>query len=362
MPFARKQLIVWMEQALAAADRRRGFCAPNPAVGAVLVSELGEVIAVGEHWACGEPHAEVVALQKAGGAARGATLLVTLEPCCHTGRTGPCTAAIIAAGVSRVYYGFRDPNPRVSGGGAAALHASGIPCEHLSLTIVDEFYRSYAYWTATGRPFVRAKLAMSADGMIAAADGSPLVISGGVAAEFTAQGRRHADAILTTANTVIADNPRLNVRLGTEVQSRPVYVVDSGLRCGDDILLLHTARALIFFHGNQYDPNILDIWMSQSVACEKIAENDQGLLLDDVMAKIGADGVHELWVEVGSICLQSLIKSGLLDELLIYVSPINVGDGYNAFLLPEQLTSLGGNCKSSSLGDDQLYTFTFPED
>ena len=142
----------YLLKALELAESRRGYCWPNPAVGAVVVKDE-QIIATGTHWAAGHPHAEVEALRRAGEEAKGATLYVTLEPCCHHGKTPPCTEAIIASKVKRVVFGFRDPNA-VASKGKEQLIAAGIDCEWVALPEIDRFYRSYAYWIEKKRPWV----------------------------------------------------------------------------------------------------------------------------------------------------------------------------------------------------------------
>lgn len=349
-----------MELALALADSRRGLCAPNPSVGAVVVSPDGCILAKGEHWECGQPHAEVVALRKCGDAAKGATLFVTLEPCCHTGRTPPCTKAIIDAGISQVYFGFKDPNPRVSGGGQDSLHRHGINCEMFSLDSINLFYRSYAHWVKTGLPFVRAKIAITLDGFIANVDGSPFEITGPEAKRYTFEGRRSADAILTTANTVLADNPALNIRHhGCKPQSRPVYVIDSRLRCSADINLLSTASELIFICAESVESSRVDFLVNSGVRCEKVSSS-QGLIdIGIMLSLLGRDGVHELWVESGGEFFESLLMGGFLNEALIYLGAKLAIQGKKAFFREDEWPCIYDQVSWSDLGGDVLLKLSF---
>src|SRR5579872_350780 len=151
----------FLRQALELAKIRRGFCSPNPSVGAVIVSETGDVLATGYHFAAGHAHAEVDALQKLNGKAKNAIIYITLEPCCHWGRTPPCTDAIIQAGIKQVIYGFMDPNPMVSGKSKTILAKENILCDYVEVPEITEFYASYRYWHQTKKPFVTAKIALS---------------------------------------------------------------------------------------------------------------------------------------------------------------------------------------------------------
>jgi diaminohydroxyphosphoribosylaminopyrimidine deaminase/5-amino-6-(5-phosphoribosylamino)uracil reductase len=221
----------FMARALALAERGRGGTSPNPMVGAVLVRD-GVVVGEGWHQRAGGPHAEVLALDAAGGAARGATAYVTLEPCCHHGRTGPCTDALIAAGVTRVVAGHRDPNPKVDGGGLAALRAAGIACEAGVLaSACAELNRAFDRWITTGLPWVVLKLAMSLDGRIARRPGPGHAVTGPEAHAAVHALRAASDAVAVGSETALADDPRLTVRGDFPGHRPPLRVVfDSRLK------------------------------------------------------------------------------------------------------------------------------------
>jgi diaminohydroxyphosphoribosylaminopyrimidine deaminase/5-amino-6-(5-phosphoribosylamino)uracil reductase len=348
---------LWMSQALAAADSRRGFCSPNPAVGAVLVSADGVHIATGCHWASGHDHAEVDAIKKVGDLAQGATLYVTLEPCNHSGKTPPCTQAIQAAGIARVYYGYADPNPQVTGSGAQALQVAGIPCELLVDEAVTDFYRSYTHWLQTGKARLIAKLAQTQDGMTAKACGSPLTITGPEAAVFTAQGRRRADAVLTTVTTVLNDDPRLNCRLTDRVESRPVYVLDSRLRFPPNAKLLQTSEEIVLLCR---DDQVIDEsqWPAKELRVLPVATNERGLNWSAVADVLGQEGMHEVWVEMGPTAFQSLLESGELSQAIILQSPQAVGAGLPGISLSHPVLK-DAECSEESLGKDTLYRFTW---
>ena len=213
--------IEWMRQALDEAGRGRGFVEPNPMVGAVVVRD-GRPIAVGHHERFGGPHAEVVALGRAGESARGATLYVTLEPCCHYGKTPPCTDAILAAGIDRVVAAVGDPFPRVNGGGLAALRAAGVRVE-VGCEADTARELNAAYWKrlATGKPFVTAKWAMTLDGKTAVASGDSRWISSDDSRRLVHDLRGRMDAIIVGIATVEADDPAFDRPAARPSRSRP---------------------------------------------------------------------------------------------------------------------------------------------
>jgi diaminohydroxyphosphoribosylaminopyrimidine deaminase/5-amino-6-(5-phosphoribosylamino)uracil reductase len=214
-----------MLMAVRAGDKARYHAPPNPWVGALVVGEHGVVIAEGHTQVPGEAHAEVVALRRAGERALGATLVVTLEPCCHVGRTGPCTDVIIKAGISRVVIGTIDPDPRVSGQGIAQLRASGIDVEvGIEEDVVRAQLAPYLWHRVTGRPYVVAKIASTLDGVVAMADGTSKWITGEPARLDAHVVRAQSQAIIVGAGTVRSDDPRLTARLD-DIILEPLRVV-----------------------------------------------------------------------------------------------------------------------------------------
>ena len=214
-----------MLMAVRAGDKARYHAPPNPWVGALVVGEHGVVIAEGHTQVPGEAHAEVVALRRAGERALGATLVVTLEPCCHVGRTGPCTDVIIKAGISRVVIGTIDPDPRVSGQGIALLRASGIDVEvGIEEDVVRAQLAPYLWHRVTGRPYVVAKIASTLDGVVAMADGTSKWITGEPARLDAHVVRAQSQAIIVGAGTVRSDDPRLTARLD-DIILEPLRVV-----------------------------------------------------------------------------------------------------------------------------------------
>jgi diaminohydroxyphosphoribosylaminopyrimidine deaminase/5-amino-6-(5-phosphoribosylamino)uracil reductase len=347
----------WMLKALAAADSRRGFCAPNPAVGAVIVSSTGELVATGCHFASGYAHAEVDALQKAQSQSRGSTLYVTLEPCNHVGKTPPCTQAIIDAGIQCVYYGYSDPNPHVRGSGAKALQKAGISCERIKTEEVSYFYLSYTHWLKTGSARLIAKLAQTRDGMTAKRNGRPLAITGKEAEAYTANGRRLADVILTTVKTVLNDDPSLNCRFMDRIESRAVYVLDSKLQFPKNAKLLQTAKEVILLYKKSL-PVCEKKWPANELRCVSVAVDGDRFSWKAIAKLLGQAGFHEVWVEVGPSAFQSLLDSGQLSEAVIYESNQIVGEGLFGIRLSQPIFT-EAKCLEKKLGDDTVYLFSW---
>ncbi len=319
---------IFLKQALELAQARRGFCAPNPAVGAVVVKD-GTVIASGAHQASGQPHAEVIALESLPDACD-ATLYVTLEPCCHWGKTPPCTDLIIAKNIKQVFFGFKDPNPDVNGGGESQLSTAGILCQQLELPEINNFYRSYRYWLEHHRPFVTAKIALSLDGKIASKNGRPVAITGSELKQYTHICRKHSDAILTTVTTILFDDPQLNVRLGNEVIKKPLYILDSDLRLPKNATIFKTAKSITVFHKNTLTQKTNAAW--SQLKYYGVSFDEQGLNLFEVLTLIGDDGVHDCWVEAGARCFEAFLNQQLINRGLLYVAPKILGsEAMNSF-------------------------------
>lgn len=326
--------ITQMRQALSLAQSQQGNCAPNPAVGAVITRN-NQVVAMGTHKGSGHPHAEIEALKLLNNKADGATLYVTLEPCCHFGKTPPCTEQIIKSGIRKVYFGLVDPNPVVAGKGIAALEKAGIYCELIDLAEIHHFYKSYTYWTKHQRPYVTAKIALSLDGKIAGPDGAPIMMTGPSLQRLTHENRKQSDAILSTINTIIKDDPQLNVRLDNEVIKKPIYILDSRLRLPKNANILQTAKKLTVFHAEKVDERYKKELTDLGIRCVAVATTSVGLDLNQVLMHIGRDGIHDLWIEAGGKCFQAFMQEKLLHRALIYVSPTIVGNqATSAFTQP----------------------------
>lgn len=317
---------------------RAGFCAPNPAVGCVIVKN-NKMIAEGFHFGAGFAHAEINALDKLSlEESRGATLYVSLEPCCHYGRTPPCVNRIIEAGIKKVFFALKDPNKIVSGKGQKKLIRAGIACELMDLRETHEFYRAYIYWHKTKLPYVTFKLAMSRDYKIAHADKSPAKITGKTCEKLTHQLRLQSDAILTSIETIIHDNPKMNVRLNKKIIAKNIYILDSKARLPLDAEIFKTAKSITLFYSANAKLAAIKKLEKNNVRCILIPRNHFGLHLKKCLESIGADGVHQLWIEAGAQCFHSFLKQDLLNEIILYVSKKKLGKNALASnILIEQL-------------------------
>jgi diaminohydroxyphosphoribosylaminopyrimidine deaminase/5-amino-6-(5-phosphoribosylamino)uracil reductase len=313
-----------MSRALALAQR--GLCTtdPNPRVGCVLVRD-GEIVGEGWHVRAGEAHAEAAALATAEGRARGATAYVSLEPCNHQGRTAPCTDALIAAGVARVIYGLKDPNPRVSGAGEERLRGAGIEVHGgLMAEASRELNCGYVKRMSSGMPWVRVKLAMSLDGRTALASGESRWITADTARRDAQAFRARSSAIVTGIGTILTDDPALNVRLpGCDRQPWRV-VLDSRLRTPSDARVIHGAGQVLIV-GTQDDAPRRAALEAQSVVVEILPAEGGRPRLATVLERLGRLEMNEVWVEAGSTLAGAFVRAGLFDELVVYVAPSLLG-------------------------------------
>ncbi|MFL6235654.1 MAG: bifunctional diaminohydroxyphosphoribosylaminopyrimidine deaminase/5-amino-6-(5-phosphoribosylamino)uracil reductase RibD [Thermoanaerobaculia bacterium] len=311
-------------RALRLAARGRYRTSPNPRVGAVLVRK-GEVVGSGWHRQVGGPHAEVEALREAGDRARGATLFVTLEPCSHHGRTPPCADAVIAAGITRVVACHGDPNPKVAGRGFARLRAAGIEVE--SGFLVEQAVRlNLPFLTANllGRPEVTLKWAMSLDGRIATATGQSQWISSPAARQWALALREEHDAILVGSGTLLADDPRLDRRLGLAPGPNLRVVLDRRLRTPPDARLL-TVEGPVVIYTESTDPGRIGPLRERGAEVVTLPAVEPGAVLADLLGR----GVQSLLVEGGGEVLAVFVASGLYDRVMVDCAPLLIG-GRNA--------------------------------
>jgi len=326
-----------------------GVSYPNPAVGAIVVKD-GRIVGKGHTQVVHGPHAEVMALRNAGEAAKGATLYVTLEPCCHYGRTPPCTSAIIDAGIREVFFFHRDPNPVVFGKSEKILAEAGIP-----LTFVEppreflRYYEAYDYFVKNKRPFVECKIAESADGFIANSDRSPVHITGELANTWTAKWRRTAEFILVGGGTALSDNPRLTVRnVPGNSPRRAVFcgkkVLSPSLALMDDL----QKKTLVFSQVPQPELEGVAEWIP--LVSENFEENWNAVL--DEFAK---RGVHRLCVETGATLAQNILASGLWNRFFVLQSSQKMESGlaWRSGMEPEFQ-------KVETCGEDVLWTALHP--
>ncbi|HEY9131156.1 MAG TPA: bifunctional diaminohydroxyphosphoribosylaminopyrimidine deaminase/5-amino-6-(5-phosphoribosylamino)uracil reductase RibD [Dyella sp.] len=295
---------------------------PNPRVGCVI-AHGEQAVGSGWHRKAGEPHAEVHALREAGERARGATAYVTLEPCAHHGRTPPCADALIEAEVARVVVAVEDPFPQVAGRGMTKLREAGIEVQvGLMREAARELNIGFFSRIERGRPWVRVKLAMSLDGRTALATGESKWITSAAAREDVQRWRARSSAVLTGSGTVLADNPRLTVRLD-EPHALPTRVVlDRLLRTPRGAQVLDGQMPTLILHG----PGVTPDSRFAQVECVATAEIGHSFDLAAVLKILAEHGCNEVQVESGPTLCGSLVAAGLADELLIYVAPVLLGN------------------------------------
>lgn len=327
----------FMVRALRLAERGLYTTDPNPRVGCVIVRD-GHIVAEGWHRRAGGPHAEIEALQAAGEAARGATVYVTLEPCCHHGKTPPCTASLIDAGVSRVVAAQRDPNPRVLGGGLEQLAAAGIATTVGILADAAEFLNlGFFQRMRHGRPWVRGKLAMSLDGRTAMASGESRWITSPEARRDVHRLRARSSAILTGIGTVLADDPELTARLDGEVELvQPLRVVlDTKLQLPKTAKVARPPGRTIVLTG--IAPASVTPWPAgDNVEIRALPTGTDGRVdLNAVIDWLGQVECNEVLIEAGAELNGALLRAGLIDEWIVYLAPVVLGDrGRGLFHLP----------------------------
>jgi len=351
-----------MARALELARRGLYTTDPNPRVGCVLVRD-GQVVGEGWHERAGGPHAEAAALNVAGERARGATAYVTLEPCSHFGRTPPCADALIAAGVARVVYAQEDPNPEVSGRGAARLRAHGMQVESgLMAEEAAKLNPGYFKRRREGVPWVRVKLAASIDGRTALADGESRWITSKAARTDAQYGRARSSAILTGIGTILADDPALNVRI-PESNRQPLRVVlDSRLRTPSDSRVINREGGVLVI-GVHDDAARRQSLERQGVEVAILPARDGRPDPVEVLKLLGSRGANELWLEAGATLAGAFIAAGLFDELVVYLAPTLLGPEARALAGVPPLANLEQRLRLRfsevrQVGDDLCLTLT----
>lgn len=324
--------IEYMEHALSLAGLAKGNTSPNPAVGAIIVKDY-LVVGMGYTQPAGLNHAEIMALRQAGEKASGATMYVTLEPCCYFGRTPPCTNAIIKAGISEVHIAMLDPNPLVSGNGLKALNEAGIK------TFVGDYKKeaykineAYIKYVITGLPFVVAKFAMSLDGKIATRSGHSKWISNEESRKYVHTLRHCTDAIMVGVNTVIADDPRLTARgcngRGGETKKQPLrLIVDSKGRTPDNAQLFKQPGKTLLAVVEPLDNEKKTRFTRAGVDILELPGEKGKVDLGQLLKKLGEKGIVTVLVEGGSTLFGTLFDSNLVDRVLAFISPIIIGGG-----------------------------------
>lgn len=332
----------YLAQALQLAERGLYTTDPNPRVGCVLVKD-GSIVGTGWHQRAGGPHAEVEALRAARDAARGATAYVTLEPCCHHGKTPPCSDALIAAGIARVVAAMHDPNPLVAGQGGAALAAAGIET-HIGVLAVEaeQLNRGFVRRMRTGRPYVVAKLAMSLDGRTALANGASRWITSAAARQDAHLLRARSSAIVTGVATLIADDPRLTARLpGDQPVVQPLRVVlDSTLRAPTTAAMLNEPGSSLIFTTASVNARRYAELSAAGYLVETLPADARGRVdLSAVLDALGHHQVNEVLIEAGPTLNGAWLQTGLVDEWVVYMAPCVLGNAARGlFEVPELIT------------------------
>jgi diaminohydroxyphosphoribosylaminopyrimidine deaminase/5-amino-6-(5-phosphoribosylamino)uracil reductase len=323
----------FMAQAFRLAERGLYTTMPNPRVGCVLVKD-GQIITEGWHIRAGEAHAEVNALRAAGENARGATAYVSLEPCSHTGRTGPCSQALIDAGVARVVYAMEDPNPLVSGDGIARLRAAGVQVDG-SLLEDDARALNLGYIKRMERklPYVRCKLAMSIDGRTAMESGESKWITGPKARADVQRLRARSCAIISGVDSILQDNASLTVRVDElglpnaqdAAAKQPLRVIlDSTLRLSRNALLFKQPSPILLVHNGSVDAAQCEGW-PEFVELLALPAKDGRIDLAALLRELAKRQCNEVLVETGATLAGSFLRRGLLDEIIIYMAPKLLG-------------------------------------
>jgi diaminohydroxyphosphoribosylaminopyrimidine deaminase / 5-amino-6-(5-phosphoribosylamino)uracil reductase len=329
----------WMDRALALAKRGLALAHPNPRVGAVIVKN-GKVVGEGFHTYDGMKHAERIALDRAGVKARGATLYLNLEPCCHFGRTGPCTDAIVAAGIARVVAAMKDPNHLVSGHGFRQLKRAGIKIDVGTREAeARRLNEDFAVWIRTRRPFVTLKSAATLDGRIAERPGAPTAITGPAALAAGQKLRHAADAILTGIGTVLSDDPSLTDRTGLPRRTRLLRVIlDSRLRIPMKSRLVRSARKDILVFTSQSKSSAKARALAKAGVEVVQVRSRRGLPdINVVIRELGQRDVLSVLIEAGPHVNGGALEAGIVDKLILFYAPKLIGErGVPMAFLPRE--------------------------
>jgi diaminohydroxyphosphoribosylaminopyrimidine deaminase / 5-amino-6-(5-phosphoribosylamino)uracil reductase len=353
-------LLPWMERAARIALRGHGGAEPNPMVGCVVLDSHGAFVAEGHHRRCGGPHAEVEALRRAGDRARGGTAIVTLEPCNHHGRTGPCSQALRTAGIVRVAYGCPDPNPQAAGGGAT-LRAAGIEAFHLPCEAAERVTAPFLHRVRTGLPWVIAKWAESADGRIATRPGEPRWISSERSRAMVHRERARVDAVLTGMGTVLVDDPLLTVR-GTRARRTPLRAVwDPRLSIPDDRALVRTAReapVLVACTPEAFAAHGAHADRLRAAGVEVVPVDG----LRGLLQALAARGAATVLVEAGAGLVRALAEDGLVNDAWVFTAPHAIGDAGPRSMAPFSAAELRAlPCLWHGMrGPDRVALYRFP--
>ena len=349
----------YIARALALAERGRGTTSPNPMVGAVIVSDEGVVVGRGFHAFAGGPHAEVIALDEAGEHARGATLYCTLEPCSHTGRTGPCAPRVVEAGIRRVVVAMQDPNPLVHGAGIDLLRAHGLD---VAVGVLEQEARRlnapFVTTVCLGRPHVTMKVALSADGKVALAANRPIRLTGEIADRRIHRDRAEVDAIAVGSGTLLHDDPLLTARGAFRRRPFTRVILDRRLRIPTEARVLSTIASgpVIIVTAAGEAPERADrvgALTGAGAAVEIIRDDDR--FEESALRRLSARGVTSVVVEGGPTVHRAFWDRRLVDRVQMYVAPRAVGpDGVGWWSTVDRVASLLTDVRRTPLGPDVL--------
>ena len=320
----------FMRMALRLARRGVGRTSPNPAVGAVVVRG-GKVVGRGYHRAAGLPHAEVEAIRDAGPGVSGADLYVTLEPCCHVGRTGPCTEAILSAGIRRVAAAMRDPNPLVSGRGISTLRRAGLI---VAVGLLEEearlLNRPYSRWIDSGKPYVTLKLAMSLDGQIAASDGTSRWISSEASRRMVHRMRAESDAVLVGGTTFREDDPLLTSRIPGGRDPRRIILTSRLTGLAGRRLFSRGKGEIVFVCRRGVSGAAVNRVVALGARVLRLPARDGRISAGIFLKALGNEGVTSLLVEGGGRTAGWLVSAGAVDRIVFFLAPLLLGEGIRA--------------------------------
>lgn len=351
----------YMHRAVELARKGLGNTAPNPPVGAVLVRD-GGIVGAGYHPSAGQPHAEIYALREAGNMACGADLYVTLEPCCHRGRTGPCTDEVISAGVARVFVGVQDPNPLVAGKGIGQLREAGIEvvCGLLK-SECSQLIAPFAKHMKSGLPYVILKSAMTVDGQTATIEGDSKWISCEASRDLVHQLRNQVDGIMVGSGTVKADNPRLNTRLAGAGRDPVRIVFDGRLETSPDAMVYSQrsdARAVLVT-SSKHSEETLQAYRAANIEIVTVGQSQDRLDLTAALLALGKMNLQYLLLEGGSVLAGAMMRAGLVDRVMIFVAPKVIGGVGRGLLSGDGAATIGDaqvldNLRARQVGCDIL--------
>jgi len=322
----------YMEMALLQAEKGRGTTRPNPLVGAIIVKQ-GEIIGKGYHKKAGQPHAEILAINKAGDNAKGSSLYLTLEPCCHTGRTGPCTDAIIKSGISRVVYAIKDPDPRVNGKGAKILRKAGIDVKSgilkkEALKQNDIFFGH----NKNKKPYIILKLAQTLDGRIATSNGDSKWISSDLSRKFAHRLRSEVDAVIVGSSTVRTDNPLLTVRNFKGINPyRIVFSNNFNINPKCNLVTKNKDyKTILVGDKKNLDDVNKSIKKNNLIYWGLKSNKSTSVNMHDFLAQAYQFGIKSMLIEGGATLATSFLKENLVDKCYFVIAPKLLGNGLNS--------------------------------